>query len=73
MPAAYLYLHPELCLSQGAKATGANVDRLLAVESDFANIGFPGSVCFPVGVGNVLTEHNSFTANAAFCHFDTSY
>lgn len=73
MPAAFLYEHPGLSLSQGAKATGANVDRFLAVEPNFANIGLPGSVCFPVGVRNVMTEYNSFTANAAFCHFDTSY
>lgn len=71
MPATFFICAPERSrFSQGAKTTGTNVNGFLAVQSDLANIGLPSSVGFPMGVRNVLTEHNSFTADATFCHFE---
>ena len=32
------------------------------------NVGFPCSVCLTVGMGNVMSENNALSANAAFCH-----
>ena len=57
-----------LSLFHGAQATGTYVDGLAAFQSDFANVGFPGSVGFTVGMGYVLTEHNALTADTALCH-----
>ena len=37
-----------------------------------ADIGLPGSVGFTVRVGNCLSENNALSADAAFCHNDTS-
>lgn len=33
-----------------------------------SDIGLPASVGFAVGVRNVMTEHNAFSANLALCH-----
>ena len=35
---------------------------------DSSDVGLPTSVGLAVGVRNVLTEHNAFVADAAFCH-----
>ena len=59
----------------GAKATGANVNgRVSTVDHslDSADVRFPCSVGFAVGVGHVMTEHNALAANTAISHFDTS-
>ena len=67
-----LYLHNQRSsLFHGAQATGANVDRLATIQSDFANVGLPGSVGFPIGMGHILTEHDAFSANITLCHWLT--
>ena len=53
----------------GAQATGTNVDRFAAFQSDFTDIGLPASVGLPMRVRDVLTEHNALSADTAFCHF----
>jgi hypothetical protein len=58
-------------LFHGAKAASTYGDRL-GVAADrnlyLADIGLPTSVGLAVGVRNVLTKHNAFVANTAFCH-----
>ena len=54
-----------------AQATSANRNRLsVSVDRNLylANIGLPTSVGLAVGVRYVLTEHNAFSADRAFCH-----
>ena len=54
-----------------AKATGTNSNgggRTINDCLNLANIGLPTSVGLAVGVRNVLTEYNAFSANRAFCH-----
>lgn len=38
---------------------------------DPSNIGLPGSVGFPIGMGDILTEYNTLSANITFCHWFT--
>ena len=60
----------------GTEATRAYVDGLVGSFNnslDTADVGLPGTVGFAVGVRNVVSEDNSFSAQAAFCHFDTSH
>ena len=54
-----------------AQATGANGDGLRGTVHHslyLADIGLPNTVGFTVGVGHVLTEHNTLTAYTALCH-----
>lgn len=60
----------------GTEATRAYVDGLVGSFNDrfdTADVGFPGTVGFAVGVRNIVSEDDSFSAQAAFCHFDTSH
>lgn len=55
----------------GTETTGTNrngLRRTVYHGLDSSDIGLPGSVGFSVGVGHIVTEHNAFTANTAFCH-----
>ena len=64
-----------LSLLHGAQATGTYGDSLGSAADRnlyLADVGLPTSVGLAVGVRNVLTEHNAFVADAAFCHIDTS-
>lgn len=56
----------------GTQATRTNSHRrgcAVNNRSYFADVGLPGTVGLTVGVRNVLTEHHTFSANAALCHF----
>ena len=65
-----LYLHCQRSgLFHGAQATGTNIDGFAALHSDLADIGLPCPVGFAVGMGYVLTEHNTLAADTALCHF----
>ena len=58
----------------GTQATSANGNGLVrAVDNclHLANVGLPGTIGLTVGVGYVLTEDNTLTANTAFCHYLT--
>ena len=60
----------------GAEATRAYVDGLVGSSNNSlyaADVGLPGTVGFAVGVRNVVSEDDSFSAQAAFCHFNTSH
>ena len=60
-----------LSLLHGTQAAGTYGDRLgIAADGNLylADIGLPTSVGLAVGVRNVLTEHNAFVADTAFCH-----
>ena len=61
-----------LLSSLGAtQATSAEMHGLAgSVDHDLdpSDVGLPGSVGFPIGVGHVLTEHNALSANTALCH-----
>jgi hypothetical protein len=60
-----------LCLFESAEATGANGYGLRGTVFYYlylANIGLPTSVCLAVGVRNVMSENNAFSANTALCH-----
>ena len=66
--ALYLWF---LSLLHGAQATGTYGDSLGSAADRnlyLADVGLPTSVGLAVGVRNVLTEHNAFVADAAFCH-----
>ena len=58
-----------------AQATRANSDgfRSAVYQSlDLADVGLPHSVRLSMRVRHVIPEDNALTANAAFCHLDTS-
>ena len=58
-----------------AQATRANSDgfRSAVYQSlNLADVGLPSSVRLSMRVRHVITEYNALTANAAFCHLDTS-
>jgi hypothetical protein len=60
-----------LRLLHRAKATGANRNGLgIATDGNLhlADVGLPTSLRLAMGVGNVLTEHNTLTADTALCH-----
>ena len=60
----------------GAEATRAYVDGLVGSFNNrlyATDVRLPGTVGFAVGVRNVVSEDDSFSAQAAFCHFDTSH
>lgn len=60
----------------GAEATRAYVDGLVGSFNNClyaADVGLPGTVGFAVGVRNIVSENNTFSAQTAFCHFDTSH
>ena len=66
-----LYIFAFLSLLHGAQATGTYGDSLGSAADRnlyLADVGLPTSVGLAVGVRNVLTEHNAFVADAAFCH-----
>lgn len=55
----------------GTQATGAGVDPAGRPIHDCLNphhVGLPGPVRTTVGVGNLDTELNLFTADFTFCH-----
>jgi hypothetical protein len=55
----------------GAETTRANRYGLVCSVNNGANlsdVGFPGSACFTVGVRNIVSESNTFTAAHTFCH-----
>ena len=55
----------------GTKATGANVNALVAAADDrfdLADIRLPGPVGLPVGVRNIVTKGHTLAANTALCH-----
>ena len=55
----------------GTQATRANSNGLGSTVNDclyLADVGLPGTVGFTVGVGHVLTEHDTLTADTTFCH-----
>ena len=59
----------------GAKATGANGNRLVSavdIRAYLSEIGLPSSACLAVGVGNVVSENERLTATYTFCHIYTS-
>ena len=59
----------------GTQTTGANSNGLGCAVNDcsyLADVGLPGSVRLTVRVGNCLSENNAFSADATFCHIDTS-
>lgn len=56
----------------GTQATGAhgNRGRSTVYQSLYlADIGLPGSIGLTVGVRNVVTKHDTLSANTTFCHF----
>jgi hypothetical protein len=60
-----------LRLLHRAQATGANRNGLgIATDGNLylADVGLPTSLRFTVGVGDVLTENNTLTADTALCH-----
>ena len=55
----------------GAETTRANRYGLVCSVNNGANLSdvcFPGSACFTVGVRNIVSESNTFTAAHTFCH-----
>ena len=56
----------------GTQAVCADMCRLMSTvignDSDLSDIRLPGSVCLAVGMGDVLTEGNAFSAELALCH-----
>lgn len=55
----------------GAKATGADANSLVStviINTDFSDVGFPGSRGLTFGVRYVVTESYALTADTAFCH-----
>jgi hypothetical protein len=55
----------------GAETTRANRYGLVCSVNNGANLSdvcFPGSACFTVGVRNIVSERNTFTAAHTFCH-----
>ena len=59
----------------GTKAARANVYRLVGTVGncfDAANVGLPSTVGLTMGVRHGVTENNALSADAAFCHIDTS-
>ena len=59
----------------GAKATRANRNGLIRSVYNSLNltdVRLPGSVCFTVRVGNVMSKGNALAAYTALSHFDTS-
>ena len=60
----------------GTEATRTYVDGLVGSFNNSlyaADVRLPGTVGFAVGVRNVVSEDDSFSAQAAFCHFNTSH
>ena len=58
-----------------AQTTGANCNGLGCTVNNclyLADIGLPSSVRFTMRVGNCLSENNTFSADTALCHNDTS-
>ena len=63
-----LYGSGNLAASQ---ATGANSNLLVGTvynSIDLSDVCLPGSACFTVGVRNIVSESNTFTAAHTFCH-----
>ena len=58
--------------TQAARANVHGSVSTLNNRLNTTNIGFPSSVGFAVRVRYVVTKHNAFTADTAFCHTDTS-
>ena len=55
----------------GAETTRANRYGLVCSVNNGANLSdvcLPGSACFTVGVRNIVSESNTFTAAHTFCH-----
>lgn len=64
---------PTLCARNlsGTQATGADRHGLRGTVHDrlhLADIGLPGTIGLPVGVGHTLTVHNTLSADTALCH-----
>ena len=54
-----------------AQATGAGIDAAgsaLYHCSDALDVGPPGAIASPMGVGHLNTERNTFAADVAFSH-----
>lgn len=59
------------CNLVGTETTRTNINGFRSTiyhGFDSSDIGLPCSVGFSVGVGHIVTEHNTFSANTAFCH-----
>ena len=59
------------CNLVGTETTRTNINGFRSTVYhgfDSSDIGLPCSVGFSVGVGHIVTEHNTFSANTAFCH-----
>ena len=59
-------------VSQATRANGNGLGGTVNDRLYLADVGLPGSVGFTVRVGNCLSENNALSANATFCHNDTS-
>jgi hypothetical protein len=56
----------------GTQTAGANMNSFVCSlnnSTHFSNVGLPHSVCFTVGMGNIMTEHNALAADFTFSHF----
>jgi hypothetical protein len=56
------------------KATGANSNGFMFTVNNRMNLSdicFPSSAGLAIGMGNVVTECNTFTTIHAFCHIYT--
>ncbi len=59
------------CNLVGTETTRTNINGFRSTVYhgfDSSDIWLPCSVGFSVGVGHIVTEHNTFSANTAFCH-----
>ena len=57
-----------LARAQTARANSDGFRSAVYQSLDLADIGLPHSVRLPMRVGYVLTEHDTLSANTAFCH-----
>lgn len=60
------------CNLTRAQAASTNIDVCGSAVDDSLyalNIGLPGSVCSPVGVGQLDAECHAFSTDITLCHF----